>query len=84
MVENVYDPDRSDTTYEVTFLYLIRRDGGLSIEADRHTCGIFPLHTWLDLLTEVGFVVVQRHEAQPSGTVDAADDTGMVLTALRP
>ena len=84
MVENVYDPDRSDTTYEVTFLYLIRRDGGLSIEADRHTCGIFPLRTWLDLLTEVGFAAVQRHEAQPSGTVDAADDTGVVLTALRP
>ena len=84
LVENVYDPDRSDTMYEVTFLYLIRRDGGLTIEADRHTCGIFPLHTWLDLLTEVGFVAVQRHEAQPSGTVDAADDTGIVLTALRP
>ena len=29
LVENVYDPDRSDTTYEMTFLYLIRRDGGL-------------------------------------------------------
>ena len=84
LVENVYDPDRSDATYEVTFLYLIRRHGGLTIEKDRHTCGIFALHTWLDLLTEVGFAEVQRHEAQPSGTVDAADDTGMVLTALRP
>ena len=84
MVENAYDPDRSDTTYEVTFLYLIRRDGGLSIEADRHTCGIFPLETWLDLLTEVGFAAVQQHGEQPSGTVDAADDAEVVLTALRP
>ena len=84
LVENVYDPDRSDTTYEVTFLYLIRRDGGLTMEADRHTCGLFALRTWLDLLTEVGFVAVQRHEAQPSGTVEAAEDGGIVLTALRP
>ena len=55
MVENVYDPDCSDTTYEMTFLYLIRRSEGLTIEADRHTCGLFALRTWLDLLTEVGF-----------------------------
>ena len=84
MVENVYDPDCSDTTYEVTFLYLIRRNGGLTIEADRHTCGLFALRTWLGLLTEVGFAEVQQHGAQPSGTVDEADDAGIVLTALRP
>ncbi len=83
LVENVYDPDRSDTTYEVTFLYLIRRNGSLAIEADRHRCGIFALGTWLDLLTAVGFAEVQ-HEAQPSGTVGEGDDAGIVLTALRP
>ena len=84
MVENVYDPDRSDTTYEVIFLYLIRRKGRLVTETECHTCGIFPLRTWLDLLTAVGFAAVQQHEAQPSGTVDAADDASIVLTALRP
>ncbi|MAG36060.1 MAG: methyltransferase type 11 [Dehalococcoidia bacterium] len=80
LIENAYDPDRSDTTYEATFLYLIRRFGRLTIEADRHTCGIFPLQTWLDLLADVGFVQMRQNELAPPGT---ADETSTVLTALR-
>ncbi len=56
-IQNEYDPDPSDSTYEVTFLYLIRRDGELEIVTDRHVCGIFPLSLWLDLLKEAGFSV---------------------------
>lgn len=56
-IENYYDPDPTDTTYEMTFVYLIRRGGRLSIETDHHLGGIFPLQTWLDLLQEVGFAV---------------------------
>ncbi len=55
--ENSYDPDPTDTTFEYTAVYLIRRDGALQIETDRHLCGLFPLQTWLDLLREVGFQV---------------------------
>jgi len=58
-VENLYDPDPADTTYESTFVYLIRRRGRLEIETDRHLGGVFPLETWPRLLKEVGFRVEQ-------------------------
>jgi len=54
-IENYYDPDRSDTTIEGVFVYLIRRGGELHIETDRHLCGIFPTDTWRRLLGDVGF-----------------------------
>ena len=58
-IENTYDPDPADTTFESTFVYLIRREGQLDIETDHHLCGIFPLETWRNLLTGVGFEVKQ-------------------------
>ena len=69
-VENEYDPDRSDTTFQTTFVYLIRRDGQLTVETDRHTCGIFPLDTWRLLLGEAGFDVAEtafEHSDFPDG-----------------
>jgi len=58
-IENFYDPDPRDTSYEATFVYLIRSKGKLKIETDRHLCGVFPLATWIDLLREAGFKVNQ-------------------------
>lgn len=58
-VENLYDPNPGDTTYEATFLYLIRRKGILTIETDTNVCGVFPLDTWIKLLFEAGFEVKQ-------------------------
>lgn len=54
-IEHFYDPDIADTTYETIFVYLIRENGILEIETDRHVCGIFGLETWETLLTETGF-----------------------------
>jgi SAM-dependent methyltransferase len=59
-IENYYDPDTQDTTYESTFLYLIRQRGKLTVEMDRHLVGVFPLETWRQLLKQVGFQVQQR------------------------
>jgi len=59
-VENDYDPDPTDTEYEATFIYLIRIGGKLEIHNDRHLCGIFKLETWLKLLKEIGFKVIQN------------------------
>ncbi|MEK6986683.1 MAG: class I SAM-dependent methyltransferase [Candidatus Thermoplasmatota archaeon] len=56
-LENAFDPDPSDTMFENVFVYLIRRDGRLEVETDRHLSGLFPFRTWLDLLNEVGFEV---------------------------
>jgi len=60
-VENDYDPDPTDTEYEATFIYLIRVGGKLEIHSDRHLCGIFKLKTWLKLLKEIGFKVIQNN-----------------------
>jgi len=59
-IENYYDPDPNDTTYEGTFIYLIRKDGVLQVEIDHHTVGIFPLDVWRKKLTEVGFELIEE------------------------
>jgi len=59
-IENDYDPDPTDTSHEATFIYLIRVGGKLEVHTDRHLCGIFKLKTWLKLLKEVGFKVIQN------------------------
>ena len=56
-IENSYDPDPADSIYETTFVYLIRREGKLTVEVDPHVCGIFSLETWQALLQSVGFEV---------------------------
>ena len=56
-VENFFDPDPRDTTYETTFLYLIRKAGELTIERDHHLCGLFGLDTWIGTMEDVGFQV---------------------------
>jgi SAM-dependent methyltransferase len=58
-IENYYDPDPTDTSYEATFIYLIRVGGKLEVYTDRHLCGIFKLETWLELLKVTGFKVKQ-------------------------
>jgi SAM-dependent methyltransferase len=69
-VENFYDPDTSDTTYETTFVYIIRTGGELTVETDLHVCGIFPLETWRNGLRETGFDIVELefgHSTFPQG-----------------
>ena len=56
-IENLFDPNPNDSTYELTMLYLIRKNGQLKVETDRHLCGIFNMNTWFDLLQEAGFRV---------------------------
>ncbi len=59
-IENYYDPDPNDTSYEATFIYLIRVGGKPEVHTDCHLCGIFKLETWLELLKEIGFKVIQN------------------------
>ena len=56
-IENCYDPDPGDTRYETTMLYLIRQEGKLRVEHDRHECGLFAEARIRELLAEVGFEV---------------------------
>ncbi|UCE65557.1 MAG: class I SAM-dependent methyltransferase [Candidatus Zixiibacteriota bacterium] len=54
-IEHWYDPDPDDSTYETTFVYLIRKNKKLTTEFDLHICGIFEVEVWERLLKEVGF-----------------------------
>jgi SAM-dependent methyltransferase len=63
-LENHYDPDASDATFEGTFVYLIRERGQLRIETDRHLLGLFDLPTWRRLLAAAGFEVVETTLAE--------------------
>lgn len=50
------DPDPTDTTYEMHFVYLLRQeDGSMQMAYDLHTCGLFPRSTWMRLLEDAGF-----------------------------
>ncbi len=55
--EWTFDPDPSDTTYTVDFVYLMRepRTAPVHVESETHVFGIFPRNEWLRLLTDVGF-----------------------------
>lgn len=69
-IDNRYDPDPADTSYESSFIYLVRRKGKLNIYTDRHLCGLFKLDTFNDLLREVGFEVKQLKYKPPASAVE--------------
>jgi SAM-dependent methyltransferase len=50
-----WDPDPSDTQFEVAYAFVLREaDGTTRVELDRHTEGVFPEATWLRLMRECG------------------------------
>jgi len=56
-IENNYDPNPRDNTFESTFVFLIRKKGKLKIEHDFHIGGLFELDVWRKLLKKAGFKV---------------------------
>jgi SAM-dependent methyltransferase len=55
-LEWVSDPDPSDTTYVVDYVFALRTpDGAVRAEHDRHVEGLFSRAVWLRLLTDAGF-----------------------------
>jgi hypothetical protein len=60
LIENDYDPDTTDTTYETTFVYLVRRAGIQEVHTDHHLGVLFPQETWFRILRETGFEVRER------------------------
>ena len=59
-LEYEYDPDPDDSTNDMILFYLIREGKTLRIEQDVHTLGLFPIKTWLTLMTQAGFTVEKR------------------------
>ena len=72
-IENLFDPDPNDTTYESTFVYLIREHGRQRIEVDHHVLGLFAIEVWRDALRETGFEIHEHDydEAQRVSTTFA-------------
>ena len=56
-IENDYDPDPEDDTYDALIIYLIREKGELRVVEDMHTLGIFAADVWPALLREAGFEI---------------------------
>ena len=51
-----YDPDITDTTITVEYVYVLREEGKpIRIEHETHIVGLFAESDWLHLLREVGF-----------------------------
>ena len=72
-IENNYDPDPDDETYEGTMVYLIREDGKLRVETDHHTLGLFPLQAWRETLRKTGFGIHEEsYDQSPNATVTFA------------
>lgn len=66
-IENQYDPNPEDDTFEKTLIYLIRKDGKLRIEHDFHVCGLFSLDVWRKSLKKVGFEVFEEGQSKNIG-----------------
>jgi len=80
-LEWTYDPDPTDTTYEVAYAYILREGGQPPrVELDIHTDGLFARADWLRLLGAAGFVVERRTLVHSDVEPDAHD----VFVAIKP
>lgn len=61
-IENNYDPNPRDNTFESTFVFLIRKKNKLKIEHDFHTGGLFRLSVWRKLLRQAGFKAYEEEQ----------------------
>ncbi len=59
-LEYAFDLDMKDGRMDLIMFYLIRENGVLRIEHDRHVFGLFPKSLWIRLMTEAGFLVEER------------------------
>jgi hypothetical protein len=77
----ITDPDPTDTTYDVDYIYALREDGRpLRLESDHHTEGLFSREVWRRRLKEAGFRVTVRpleHSEVPLGQTE-------VFVAVKP
>lgn len=56
------------TTLDITFVYVMRDGPEERVEIERHTVGVFPRGTWLDLMAKTGFeaqALPYEHSAFP-------------------
>lgn len=82
-IEVDFDPDPTDTWFETTFVFLIRREGQpLQVETDTHLSGLFALEEVLAILRAVGF----EPQAEPwelPPDLPPGEDYPPLITAIR-
>lgn len=57
LFENNYNNPLKPDTYEATFIYLIRKDGKLSVHTENQILGLFSLSTWERLFGEAQIAI---------------------------
>lgn len=57
LLENNYINTIKPNTYEATFMYLIRKQGQLSIHTENQILGLFPQATWENIFLKAGLVI---------------------------
>lgn len=67
VLENNYINTLKPTTYEATLVYLIRREGELTIHTDRHVLGLFPQVIWEQVFRDNG---LRLHQSTLDGVYD--------------
>lgn len=80
MIESAFDPDPADHSFEVVYVFLIRENGTLRVEVDRHINGVFELDEFLGAMKSAGFLP----KAEPWELTEWGDDPEMpLITAVR-
>jgi hypothetical protein len=69
-VEWAWDPDPSDSTYQVEYALLLRDGASVRAVHDRHVEGLFSRDTWLGILGGVGFRVEVVERPLADGVTD--------------
>lgn len=76
-----HPPRPGETSFEITFVYVLRQGDTERVETDKHLLGVFPRAVWLSLLEGVGF----RTETLPfRHSSFAPDDERELFLGLRP
>ncbi len=69
-IEWCWDPDPSDTTYAVEYMFLLRDGEQVTSIHDRHLEGLFSEHEWHALLEAAGFEVETIARSIPDAQTD--------------
>jgi len=65
-----WDPDPTDTSFAVEFVFLLRDGGQVTTVHDRHVEGVFSRTTWLELLNGAGYSAEIIERPLGDGKVD--------------
>jgi len=76
VIEHMYDPDPADTSYESTFVFIIRRGGTRTVESEIHELGLFSAGELAAFLEEAGFRTERLTYAPPASAVAGSGLTG--------